>query len=150
MPLAKRLNTDQSFLNDVLVLNMISLSSGSTNKNTDSQATDVVLQMPSTPTYQANIPNSHSSLGQTNGTGDIPKPISTNTSAMSKQLMEPSKYTNTNMEQKILMSQSIPEANSNNSTCIWPVEISYQPDFVEIVVTDDEINAYWDTVKDFF
>ena len=54
------------------------------------------------------------------------------------------------MDQKTIRSQSISETKFNNSTCIWPVGISYQPDFIEIVVTDAEMNAYWDTIKDFF
>ncbi|CAF4991385.1 unnamed protein product [Rotaria sp. Silwood1] len=116
----------------------------------DSQATDVARQMSAISAYQLNIQNSQSSLGQTNATDVIGKPRSTNTSAISKQLMDLPKYTNTIIEQQILTSQSIPQANANNSTCIWPVGVSYQPDFIEIVITDDEMNAYCDMIKDFF
>jgi hypothetical protein len=137
IPSAKRLHTDQSFLKDVLDLNMISLSSRFTNRNMDSQETNVVLQMSSASTYQVNVQNCQSNSGQTNETSVIPKSNSTNTSIVAKQLIELPNYINTNM-------------NKSNSTCIWPVGISYQLDFIEIVVTDAEMNAYWDTIKDFF
>jgi hypothetical protein len=137
IPSAKRLHTDQSFLKDVLDLNMISLSSRFTNRDMDSQETNVVLQMSSASTYQLNVQNCQSNSRQTNETGVIPKSNSTNTSIVAKQLIELPNYINTNM-------------NKSNSTCIWPEGTSYQPDFIEIVVTDAEMNAYWDTIKDFF
>ncbi|CAF5011101.1 unnamed protein product, partial [Rotaria socialis] len=47
-------------------------------------------------------------------------------------------------------SQLITTANLNNQNSSWPIGISYQPDFVEIVVTDAEMNAYWDNLGDTF
>ncbi|CAF4563768.1 unnamed protein product [Rotaria sp. Silwood2] len=114
MPLAKRLNSEQLFLDEVLDLNMISLSSGSINKNMDSQATDIVRQISAVSADKLNIQNSQLSLGKTNATDVIAKPRSTDSSVISKELMDLPKYTNTIMKQQMLTSQSIPKALFNN------------------------------------
>lgn len=36
------------------------------------------------------------------------------------------------------------------SACIWPTGVSCQADFTEIVVSDMEMNAFWDTLQGIF
>jgi len=96
-PPVKRFSTDQSFLKDVLDLNMISISPGLTNISINDQQNNGVLRKSSVSTAEL-----------------------------------------------------ITEVESRNSSCIWPIGISQQPDFIEIVVTDAEMNAYWDTIQDLF
>ncbi|CAF3242632.1 unnamed protein product, partial [Rotaria sp. Silwood2] len=148
-PLAKRLNTDQLLLNDVLNFNMISLTADSINKNISNKNNDNH-QMSAISTSQSKIPTSQSIFEQKNGKDFMPEARSTNTSSIPKQLSNLPKNTNMNLEQQLLMQQTTSKVNCYNSTCIWPVGISYQPDFIEIVVTDDEMKAYWDTIIDWF
>ncbi|CAF2669985.1 unnamed protein product [Rotaria sp. Silwood2] len=101
-------------------------------------------------TYQSKIQTSQSIFEQKNGKDFMPEARSTNTSSIPKQLSDLPKNTNTNLEQQLLMQQTTSKVNCYNSTWIWPVGISYQPDFIEIVVTDDEMSAYWDTIIDWF
>lgn len=150
IPSAKRFNGDQSFLKDVLDLNMISLSSTSANKNMNSEETNVVLRIPSTSIYQLNSQNPELNSQQINTTSIILKPNCMNDSVISKQSSEQPSDSNMNINTTTTTSQSMTTAKLNNSTCIWPIGISYQPDFVEIVVTDAEMNAFWDTIQDFF
>jgi hypothetical protein len=146
------------FLNDVLSVDTISLSSSTINKNINNKTNNSVASSCSeknifgsiTPAYTLNCQNSDSIFGQTNETTIISKSTSANTSVTLKKSNEPPKYSDINMEKKFNLLQSMPVVNDNNSSCIWPTGISYQPDFIEIVITDEEMNAYWNTIKDFF
>ncbi|CAF1206476.1 unnamed protein product [Adineta steineri] len=127
-PLTKRLNTDQSFLNDVLSLDMISISYDSKDKNVLSEVNDT----------------SELSFEEANKTTTITKSTFINTSVTSEQ------STSIDIEHKTSNSQSIPTINCHKSSCIWPKGISDQVDFIEFVISDEEMNAYWETIKDFF
>ncbi|CAF4025293.1 unnamed protein product [Adineta steineri] len=127
-PLTKRLNTDQSFLNDVLSLDMISISYDSKDTNIPSEVNDT----------------SELSFEEANKTTTITKSTFINTSVTSEQ------STSIDIEHKTSNSQSIPTINCHKSSCIWPKGISDQVDFIEFVISDEEMNAYWETIKDFF
>jgi hypothetical protein len=146
MPLTKRLNTDQSFLNDVLGLNMISLSYDSQNKNVQGQVTDVGSSFFPAAVHKLNFQNFKSCFEETNGTATISTLRSTNTSVTLKQ--STGQHECTVME--IPRSLSVPTVNRYKSSCVWPTGISHQADFFEIVVTDEEMNAYWEKIKDSF
>jgi len=149
---------DQSFLQDVLSLNMISLSPGSKSKDVNSKAINVADSSYSETNIFAfnaradtsSCQNSESIFEKTDGTPIISKLTSANNSVTSKKFNESAKYFDINMEKELIPSESMPAINGNNPSYIWPIGLSYQPDFIEIVVADEEMNAYWDTIQEFF
>ena len=76
--------------------------------------------------------------------------MSANTSVTLENSTESSKHSHINIDTSLIQSQSVTAVNIHNASCIWPIRISYQPDFVEMVVTDEEMNDYWDTLGELF
>ncbi|CAF1585342.1 unnamed protein product [Adineta steineri] len=107
---------------------MISISYDSKDKNVLSEVNDT----------------SELSFEEANKTTTIPKSTFINTSVTSEQ------STSIDIEHKTSNSQSILTINCHKSSCVWPKGISDQVDFIEFVISDEEMNAYWETVKDFF
>jgi len=149
---------DQSFLQDVLSSNMISLSPGSKSKDVNSKAINVADSSYSETNIFAfnaradtlSCQNSESIFEKTDGTPIISKLTSANNSVTSKKSNESPACFDINIEKILILSESMPATNGNNPSYIWPIELSYQPDFTEIVDADEEMNAYWDTIQQFF
>lgn len=145
-------------MNDALSLDVISLSSNPKGNNLNSQTINLV----SFPCFGRNVLESNtydptrncrkadSSFKQQNGTTITPEPVLPNTLVTLTEIDVSKKYSNTNVEEKPHPSRLSRVPADSKSSCIWPVGISHQPDFIEIVVTDEEMNAYWDTIRSFF
>ncbi|CAF3521730.1 unnamed protein product [Rotaria socialis] len=168
-PLAKKLASNQLFLNDVLNLESMSLSSSSSSNVRDQSSifsnhsidtdSDQLLVLPGFKNnifefkMQIQTPSCEKELSvlQDGVSNDIdPKPISLSNIIVPEE----SSTTKSNSDIKT-RSNSLPvqlpaAAHLNNTTCIWPIGISYQPDFVEYVATDAEMNDFWNTLKDTF
>ncbi|CAF2939827.1 unnamed protein product [Rotaria sp. Silwood2] len=168
-PLAKRAATDQTFLNDALGIETISLSSGlfSSLPNqslgwTSNDVTKMPTNLIGSPRFETNAfifnmpvhpvscQNSDSILEQSNGTDAAPKLMFMDSLATLKASDQSLLNSHINMNKSLVPSQLVMTVNLNNTNSIWPIGTSYQPDFVEIVVTDEEMNAYWDTLEGSF
>ncbi|CAF1415176.1 unnamed protein product [Rotaria sordida] len=102
------------------------------------------------PVHTTSCRNSDSILEQPSETDAVPKLIAADNSITLKKPDEPLEYSHVTMNKSFISTQLVTVGNLNNAKSIWPIGISHQPDFVEIVVTDEEMNAYWDTLKDSF
>lgn len=145
-------------MNDDLSLDVISLSSDSKDNSRNNQTINLVsfscvgrnVFESSTYDLTLNCRKPDSPFKQQNGTAVTSEPVLPNTLVTLTEINASEKHSNKNVEKKPPPSQLSHGPNDNKSSCIWPVEISHQPDFIEIVVTDQEMNAYWDTISSFF
>ncbi len=53
-------------------------------------------------------------------------------------------------DSNLLKAQVATATNKKHGNCIWPAGISFHLDFIEIVVTDEEMNALWNTLNGTF
>ena len=91
--------------------------------------------------------NAGSIFGDRDEKIEFPKSMFIKTVIVPKTSQEPSQFPHLNLKGSLSPVKAIA---SKNSTCIWPMGISHQPDFIEIVVTDEEMNAFWDTLTSIF
>ena len=108
------------------------------------------VSMSNMPVHTPREQNADLILEQSSVTDDTPKMVFINSSAKLKGFNEPSKNSQLNINEGLLSSQLMSTSDFSNKDSLWPIGISYQPDFIEIVVTDEEMNAYWDSLDDSF
>ena len=70
-------------------------------------------------------------LKQSSVTDDIPKLVLINSSAKLKEFNEPSKNSQININEGLVSSQLMSTSDFSNKDSLWPIGISYQPDFIE-------------------
>ncbi|CAM4858037.1 unnamed protein product [Rotaria socialis] len=168
-PLKKRVPRDQLFLQDVLGIETISLSSDLSfiipteplhytsddvtrkrDKLVESSYNESNILTSGVRSNTLSCQNLHSMEEKSNRSECTSQPAFTNNMTELKSFDESSIHFYVNNIRNWTSSQLITTANLNNQNSSWPIGISYQPDFVEIVVTDAEMNAYWDNLGDTF
>ncbi|CAF4660953.1 unnamed protein product, partial [Rotaria socialis] len=168
-PLKKRVPRDQLFLQDVLGIETISLSSDLSfiipteplhytsddvtrkrDKLVESSYNESNILTSGVRSNTLSCQNLHSMEEKSNRSECTSQPAFTNNMIELKSFDESSIHFYVNNIRNWTSSQLITTANLNNQNSSWPIGISYQPDFVEIVVTDAEMNAYWDNLGDTF
>ncbi|CAF1458435.1 unnamed protein product [Rotaria magnacalcarata] len=168
-PVTKRIASNKSFFDDALGFELISLSSGlcsspsdqslgSINDDIGNKSNNLLVSSSfKSNMFKFNIPiemqtceKSYSILQQSNMNDILPKYLPENVLVQFNKSDEQSKNLVSNIKSNVLPSQLQTTTQLNNLNCIWPIGISYQPDFVEFVVTDEEMNMFWDTLKDSF
>jgi hypothetical protein len=150
-PSIKRSSKEQSFFNDVFGIGMISLSSEfcSAVSPESVHGPDDLLKSSRMSSETSTSRNIDAMLEQTEETKHAEKPQSVNTTTSFKEIDPSVNASNTLMKRNSVSSPLISN-NTLKTSRIWPTGISCQPDFIEFVVTDEEMRAYWDSLAGSF
>lgn len=89
-------------------------------------------------------------LKEIDDTSECGQPLSAPASVISKASGQSGNSSVTGIKRAFPFSAATSSKIRKNSTCIWPTGISCQADFTEIVVSDVEMNAFWDTLEGIF
>ena len=163
----KRTSADQSVLSSVFGLNMMCLSSEShadggrqsfgcngtaDTRMIDSRTSPAIewnVYQPSKALWTPRGQLSETLLETANGDDHLSQVKSANSSITLRKLSDSYEGFVCDGNRHSGYSWSSATIITSQSTCVWPTGVSIQPDFIENVVTDEEMNLFWNTLKNF-